>query len=100
MPTISFTIDAELQEQVDDLKEQEYDGNRSEALNDLIRKGLDYDELQQEKATLEQQLQATNQRIDAVNDVVTYVEDEVRYRRAGLLQRLKWKITGMPDDRE
>lgn len=55
---------------------EEYDGNRSEAIRDLIDKGLEYDKAKTENERLQRQLAAVNSRQEDIKDLVEYVEQE------------------------
>ena len=79
--------------------------NRSAYVRGLIEARHEVDDLREqvrEQETtinrLDNQLKAANSRIDDANDAIAYVDDERRYRRAGLLTRFKWWVSGMPDD--
>jgi metal-responsive CopG/Arc/MetJ family transcriptional regulator len=71
------------------------DVSESAAARQLLRRGIEADELEAERDRLREQLAATNARQDDVAELVEYVEDEQRYRQAGLMQRLKWFFRGM-----
>lgn len=66
----------------------------AEVLRELVEKGMDYDDLEQENARLQRQLMATNQRVEEHTELVEYVEDELSYREAGLGTRMKWWLFG------
>lgn len=68
--------------------------SQAEVLRELIEKGLEYDDLDDENERLRRQLAATNQRVEEHTDLVRYVEDELAYRQAGLGTRLKWWLFG------
>lgn len=109
MGRVTATIDDDVLEDVDERAEQEHGGNRSAALQELVERGLEYDDLQDdldhERARLEdlrRQLQEVRSREDDVDELVRYVETErslqERRARAGLVTRAKWFLTGMEDD--
>jgi septal ring factor EnvC (AmiA/AmiB activator) len=81
--------------------------NRSAYVRELIEARHDADDLRdqvREQETtinrLDNQLKAANTRIDDANDAIAYVDDERRYRRASVLTRFKWWVTGVPGDGE
>lgn len=89
------------------IADEEYDGNRSDAIRDLLAKGMDYDDLQARHDELQRQLAAVNSRQEDVTELVEYVEQEReadRYRdrrrrlvdQAGVVTRAKWWLTGVP----
>ena len=109
MTTISVKLDDDLLEDVDGRADEEHDGNRSDAVRDLLEKGLDHDQLKAERDDLERQLMAANRRIDTSNEIVEWVEEErsLRERRrtieerrahASIVQLAKWRLFGMPTE--
>jgi|APHM01.1.fsa_nt_gi hypothetical protein len=60
------------------------------------------DNLQARAEELQRELRAANKRIDTANEIVEYVETERslerRRSKAGALTRLKWWMTGMPEE--
>lgn len=111
---ISITLDEDLLDDVEELVGDQYD-NRSEAIRELVRKGLDLDdvvdELQDEVEHLEakrddlrRQLQEVRAREDDVDELVNYVDEqrsiERRQAEAGLVDRARWWLFGMDVDDE
>ena len=103
---ISVTLDEAQAEQLAQMVGERY-GNRSEAVRDLLEKGMNYDEIETERDALRQRLEKTDRRIDDLEDIPEYVRREreretVRaqqrrmLRDASIVQRLKWKLLGMP----
>jgi predicted nucleic acid-binding Zn-ribbon protein len=93
----------------DEHRADENDRSKSAVARELIKKGIEYDDLKNERDRLERQLVATNSRIDDVTELVTYVDAQrelERYRerrerkldQAGVLTRAKWWVTGVPVD--
>lgn len=95
-----------LQEEAD-----EYDVSVSERVRTLIERGREYDEVverlearEDRIAELEDQLRqrsTVEEKIDDLPDKLRDVESYTERRqrkldRAGLAQRLKWKVTGVP----
>lgn len=107
---ISVTLDPNQVREISDLVGNEY-ASRSEAVRNLIDKGLRYDDLETERDRLQRQLTATNVRQDDVTELVEYIEEERemgRYRerrqrkidQANILTRTKWKLTGVPVEKD
>lgn len=88
MPQISARVSEDLNIEIEAFS-NETNTAKSEAIRTLLRRGIEYDDMQTETTRLRQQLAAANQRIDASNDLVEYVEDELSYREAGLGTRMK-----------
>jgi len=89
-----------------ELHESEYDD-----LEELFAKADRVDELEADLEhtearveDLRQQLQAANAKDEQVQELATYIEDERRveqqWREAGLLTKTKWKVFGMPGDKD
>ncbi len=102
MATITIKISDNALEAAQELADEQHDGNRSAALRELIDNGLDYDALETENERLQRQLTAANRRYDEHSELVEYVEEERSITRqraqAGITTRLKWWVTGMPDE--
>ena len=103
---ISVTLDEAQTEQLTEMVGNQYE-NRSEAVRDLIEKGMCYDALETERDALRQRRDRRDQRIDDLEDILEYVRREreretsrAQQRRmlrdASVIQRLKWKLLGMP----
>jgi septal ring factor EnvC (AmiA/AmiB activator) len=88
---------------VDDLEEQ-LAAVRKE--RDQLREEVDrVDDLEAELAQAEarideltEQLRVANSKDERMDELATYVDEERSYRKAGLLTRAKWWVTGMPDE--
>lgn len=94
MQSVTIKLPDTTIETFQEIAEEEYDGNRSDAIRDLIDKGMDYDDLERENERLQRQLAAVNARQDDVTEIVEYVEEERSWREAGLGTRMKWWIFG------
>lgn len=103
---ISVTLEETQAKQLAEMVGNQYE-NRSEAVRDLLEKGMHYDEIETERDTLRRRLGRTDRRIADIEDVLEYVRRErereaARARRrqllrdASILQRVKWKLLGMP----
>lgn len=103
---ISVTLEETQAKQLAEMVGNQYE-NRSEAVRDLLEKGMHYDEIETERDTLRRRLGRTDRRIADIEDVLEYVRRErereaARARRRQLLrdasipQRVKWKLLGMP----
>ena len=111
MRHISVKVDDDLAERVDQYAADEHADVRSDAVRDLLRRGLDYDDLEAELEDTRRQLRETNRRIDSANELVEWVDEqrEVERRRrelderrasAGVFTRARWWLTGIPIDEE
>lgn len=104
MESLTAKVPEDLLEEIEDYADDEHDGNRSEAVRDLLRRGLDADELEAERDRLERQYRQLIEQRDEHEALVEYVEQEKtleeRRRRAGLAKRAKWWLVGMPDDED
>lgn len=109
MEQITVKVPSDTNESLEGYADEEHDGNRSEAIRELLSKGLEYDTLEAERDDLQRQLRATNQRIDDVTELVEYVDEQRELDRylqrrqrkidqAGILTRAKWWLTGVPVD--
>jgi len=118
MGRFSVSVDDDIQERVEEVAEEEHDGIRSAAVETLLRRGLEYQDIVDERDDLEarledlrRQLATVRSREDDVDELVEYVEHEKtvqeRRARAGLMTRFRWFVSGMdevdgdrPDRRE
>ncbi|MDG5821957.1 ribbon-helix-helix protein, CopG family [Natronococcus sp. A-GB7] len=76
----------------------ENDCSRSEAIRDLLERGIEYDQLQTENQRLQNEKRTIIQQREQNTELVEYIEEEKSYRKAGLFTRAKWWAFGMPDD--
>jgi metal-responsive CopG/Arc/MetJ family transcriptional regulator len=89
-------------ETVDEYADENHSGNRSEAVWELLSKGLRYDErvsLETDRDRLQHQLRVTNARQEDVSELVEYVEGEKRIRdrrNAPMWRRAKRFVLGAP----
>jgi len=99
MGRFSVSVNDEVQERVEKVAEEEYDGNRSAAVEELIERGLRFDDVVQERDRLDRQLKQLIEQRETSDELVEYVEHEktVQERRtqAGFMTRLRWFVTGM-----
>jgi metal-responsive CopG/Arc/MetJ family transcriptional regulator len=102
MESLTAKVPEDLLEEIEDYADDEHDGNRSEAVRDLLGRGLDADELEAERDRLERQYRQLIEQREEHEALVEYVEEErtleERRRRAGLAKRAKWWLVGMPDE--
>jgi predicted nucleic acid-binding Zn-ribbon protein len=68
--------------------------SKAEILRELVKKGAEYDDLENERDRLQRQLAAVNSRQEEVTELVEYVEEERSWRSAGLTTRMKWWVFG------
>jgi len=83
----------------------EHDVSRSDAIRELLQRGVEYDRVQNENERLRRQLQAVNARQEDVGELVEYVErersiqDQERERRnAPAWRRARWWLFGRSED--
>ena len=104
MPQYSVRVSEELGERIEAYAD-EYDGSQSDALRDLLRRGTEYDRIQQENDRLRNaQTQLIEQR-EENQELVEYAETErsirereakqrERHRQATLWRRAYWFVFG------
>jgi DNA repair exonuclease SbcCD ATPase subunit len=90
MQQITVKIPNDIDELLSNVAEEEFDGNRSKAVRELLRRGTEYKDLEREyeqtEARIEdlrRQLQQANAGERDIDEIVTYVEEEraVQQRR-------------------
>ncbi|ADJ17264.1 hypothetical protein C497_19409 [Halalkalicoccus jeotgali B3] len=101
MQSITIKLSSETIDSLNSIAEAEHDGNRSDAVRELLSKGMDYDALEARHKEAQQQLRAVNARQEDVGELVEHVERErelqqrERERRdAPIWQRAKWWVLG------
>jgi hypothetical protein len=101
MGRFSASIDDEVLEDLEEHAERKHDGNRSAAVEELIERGLRFDDVVQERDRLDRQLKQLIEQRETSDELVEYVEHErslqERRARAGLMTRVRWFVTGMDD---
>ena len=103
MQSVSTRLDDETHAEIEALADEK-GTSKSAVIRDLVDKGLQYDDLADERDRLLNELQATNRRVDEHADLVAYVEDKRRResRReargsAPVWRRAKWWVFGHPE---
>lgn len=110
MKSISARVDNETATEIERLAD-ERGSSVSQITRDLIRKGLEFDDVANERDRLQRRLSATNARQEDITELVEYVEEQreaERYRdqrrrrldEANILRRWKWKLTGIPTENQ
>lgn len=94
MDKISLTLRSDQVGELSDLVGEGVYESRSEAVRELLDKGLEYDTVVREKEELQGQLAARNQREEEVTDLANYVQEEREWRSAPIWVRAKWWVTG------
>lgn len=104
MQSITVKLSDETIDSLNNIAEDEHDGNRSDAVRELIEKGRKYDDLERRHQEVQRQLRAVNTRQEDVTDLVEYVEQERELQRrreerkdAPVWRRAKWWVFGRPD---
>jgi len=109
MTRVTATLDEEQAEYLEGVKESEGLDSDAAAVRECIDRAREHADAQQRVEELEarveelrNELTAANKRIDSATELVEYVERErtleERRRKAGIVTRAKWFITGMPDE--
>jgi Arc/MetJ-type ribon-helix-helix transcriptional regulator len=112
MQQITVKVPDDTAESLSNVADDEFDGNRSEAVRELLRRGTEYEDLKGEYeqaearvADLRRQLQQANAGERDVDEIVTYVEDERRVqqrreerRQANIFRRAWWYLAGTPEN--
>jgi len=105
MEKVAFTLSSSLLDRIDKKVDQEYD-NRSEALRDIIEKGLRYDSrvnsLEARVDELSKTAKQTSKMKSSTKDIVEKTEGLMNYMerrrkamdRASILKKMKWKVFG------
>lgn len=101
METLSTKVPEPLLEEIEAYADDKHDGVKSQAIRDLIRKGLDYDDLEARTDDLQRQLRETNRYQNEVGELVEYVEEErelmqerMDRRGAPVWRRARWWVFG------
>ena len=106
MPTYSVRASGDLAEEIETFADA-YDGSRSDALRELLQRGIAYEDIQRDRDRLQRaQTQLIEQR-EENQELVEYVETErsirereaetrERHRQATLWRRAYWFVFGSP----
>lgn len=101
MQQITVKLPDDTAESLNDTAESQYDGNRSDAIRDLLEKGLEADDriaaLEQENERLRNEKRMLIQDREEKTELVEYVEEERSWRSAGIGTRMKWWLFGKDD---
>jgi len=84
----------EVAEEIDRRAEAD-DVSESAAARELLRRGMEADELEREVERLNRERRQLLEQRDENKQLRRYVEDEQRYRQAGIVTRVKWFLRGM-----
>jgi metal-responsive CopG/Arc/MetJ family transcriptional regulator len=102
METVSVSIEEELEEEVSHHAAENHDGNRSEAVRELLRRGLEYPALARKVDRLEEQQRALLEQREEHTELVKYVEHERQRDRerdeAPVWERARWWLLGRDRD--
>lgn len=90
---ISVTLESEQVGEIEDLVGEEYE-NRSEAIRDLLDKGLGYEDLVRKAERLEREKAQILDQREEHTELVEYVEGEKSWREQPLSVRLRWWVFG------
>lgn len=109
METLTAKVTEDQLAEIQAYADEECGGNRSQAIRELLDRGVAYDDLEAELGATEARLKDLRRQLaevrsheDNVQELVEYVQEErsaeQRWREAGVLTRAKWRIVGMPSD--
>jgi Arc/MetJ-type ribon-helix-helix transcriptional regulator len=93
MEKISVTLRSDQVGEISDLVGDEYD-SRSEAVRDLVDKGLEYAELETENERLRSEKETLIRDREEHQELVEYVEGERSWREQPLTTRVRWWLFG------
>jgi hypothetical protein len=111
MPRYSVRVSEELGERIEAYAD-EYDGSQSDALREILHRGVEYDSIRQERDSLQNQLNTLAGREREHGELVEYVQEErsIQQRReerrererqrererenAPIWRRAKWFVLG------
>ena len=93
MNQMTFRIPDDVVEHIEG-EAEERDVSKSEVVRELLERGIEYDNLQNEVDRLRNRLQATNDRNEIDDKLVKYVENDIEYHEADLLTKARWFIFG------
>jgi predicted transcriptional regulator len=100
MPRYSVRVSEDLGERIEQYAD-EYDGSRSDALREILHRGVEYDSIRQERDSLQNQLNTLAGREREHGELVEYVEREKSLRErererrdAPAWRRAKWWLFG------
>jgi antitoxin component of RelBE/YafQ-DinJ toxin-antitoxin module len=106
MPQVSARVDEDSDARIEAFAD-EHDLTRSEAIRELLRRGVEYDRVQTENDRLQRNLQQLIGQREEHTELVEYVEEErgIQQRReerrdAPLWRRARWFVFGRSDDGE
>lgn len=94
MDRITISVPDHMVDRLDELAEEDHDGNRSAAVVELMKKGDQYDDLVKERDLLREKLAAVNTQMADTAELVEYVEEERSWRSAPIWKRARWWVTG------
>lgn len=94
---ISVTLESDQVGEIEELVGETYE-NRSEAVRDLLEKGLRYEDIEQRAERLEREKAQILDQRDENQTLARYAETERAYREAPLADRLRWFVFGRDHD--
>jgi predicted transcriptional regulator len=90
----TIRVPDEVAEEIDRRAENE-DVSESAAARELLRRGMEADELEREVERLNRERRQLLEQREGNQQLRRYVEDEQRYRQADIVKRVKWFLGGM-----
>jgi metal-responsive CopG/Arc/MetJ family transcriptional regulator len=97
MEQITIRIQEEFLESIEGAAD-EHNESRSEHIRDLLKKGMEYEDVRRDRDRLERQLGQLVDRQEVRQELVEYVDEEKSYRSAPIWKRAKWWVVGRSGD--
>jgi metal-responsive CopG/Arc/MetJ family transcriptional regulator len=101
MQQITVKISDETADTLTTVATDTFDGNRSEAIRELLERGIAYDDLETENERLQRRVQTLIEQREEHGELVEYVEAERELQRqererrnANAIERAKWWLLG------
>lgn len=92
METVTARVESDTYDEIQDRSGDER--SKSAVTRELIRRGLEAEEIEAERDRLDQHLKQLLQERDEHRQLVEYVEDEQSWRKAPIWKRAKWWVLG------
>ena len=93
MKQMTIHIPDELKKHIEDVAEEQ-EQSQSKVARELMERGTDHEQLQDEVERLRNQLEAMSDRNDVEDRLVRYVEHDIDWHEAGLATKARWFLFG------
>jgi hypothetical protein len=94
METVTTRVESDTYDEIQDRSEGEK--SKSAVTRELIRRGIEAEQIEAERDRLDRQLKQLIEQRDETTELVEYVEQEHQYRTAPVWKRAKWWLKGAP----